>query len=230
MKISFRPRILSITERRAIVELYDKTSCKVTAMNLINSMPDCDQIKERRIKRWKKYGMFKIPGRPLSVDFEEEVIAECERTQSKDMPSLNMYPYDVVKECAMKVFNKDYWDESTSSFIKKWHHDKKTCKLQFSNRWVLGLFQRAAKRKISEQDTTETASAVNISHTNVSSSSSQLDIDELIGALINASSSSSSSSSSLSSSRGLQINNTAPCQSVNLDNIATLFSELDDVT
>jgi len=143
------PRLLfSLAERKVLVDLYDSTDDKTTAMSLVNATQNGEQtITEQRIKRWKKSGMLK-PGRPLSVEFEEEVIAECERTQSKESSSANIYPYEFVRMCAFNVFNKDYWDDESSSFIKKWHHDKKTCKLRFSNRWVLGLMQRMSKRRI----------------------------------------------------------------------------------
>ena len=144
------PRLLfSLAERKVLVDLYDSTDDKTTAMSLVNATQNGEQtITEQRIKRWKKSGMLKLPGRPLSVEFEEEVIAECERTQSKESSSTNIYPYEFVRMCAVNVFNKDYWDDESSSFIKKWHHDKKTCKLRFSNRWVLGLMQRVSKRRI----------------------------------------------------------------------------------
>ena len=147
--IAAKNRMLSPAERKALVDLYDSTDCRTTAMSLINAAQNGDQvITERRIKRWKKGGMFKISGRPLSVEFEEEVIKECESTQPKKSSSVNIYPYEFVRECAIIVYNKDYWDKESSSFIKKWHHDKTTCKLRFSNRWVLGLMQRVSKRRI----------------------------------------------------------------------------------
>lgn len=142
-------RMLSPAERKALVDLYDSTNCRTTAMSLINATQSGEQIiTERRIKRWKKGGMYKISGRPLSVEFEEEVIKECESTKPKKSSTVNIYPYEFVRECAINVYNKDYWDKESSSFVKKWHHDKTTSKLRFSNRWVLGLLQRVSKRKI----------------------------------------------------------------------------------
>jgi len=145
---SAKNRMLSPAERKALVDLYDSTDCRTTAMSLINAKQNGEQIiTERRIKRWKKDGMFKISGRPLSIEFEEEVIKECESTQPKKSSSVNIYPYEFVRQCAINVYNKDYWDKESSSFVKKWHQDKTTCKLRFSNRWVLGLLQRVSKRK-----------------------------------------------------------------------------------
>lgn len=137
------PRLFSLEERKVLIDIYDSTDDKTIAMNLVNdATQNSEQIlTERRIKRWKKSGMLKIPGRPLSVEFEEEVIAECERTQLKEAASsvsLRSCTYEFIRTCAINVFNKDYWDDESSSFIKKWHHDKKTSKLRFSNRWVLG--------------------------------------------------------------------------------------------
>ena len=151
-----KPRLLfSLAERKALVDLYDSTDDKITAMSLVNDATQNGEqiITERRVKRWKKSGLLKT-GRPLSVEFEDEVIAECERTQSKESSSANIYPYELVRANAIIVFNKDYWDDASSSFIKKWHQDKKTCKLRFSNRWVFGLMQRVSKRRIVTTSTT----------------------------------------------------------------------------
>ena len=151
-----KPRLLfSLAERKALVDLYDSTDDKITAMSLVNDATQNGEqiITERRVKRWKKSGLLKT-GRPLSVEFEDEVIAECERTQSKESSSANIYPYELVRASAINVFNKDYWDDASSSFIKKWHQDKKTCKLRFSNRWVFGLMQRVSKRRIVTTSTT----------------------------------------------------------------------------
>jgi hypothetical protein len=151
-----KPRLLfSLAERKALVDLYDSTDDKITAMSLVNDATQNGEqiITERRVKRWKKSGLLKT-GRPLSVEFEDEVIAECERTQSKESSSANIYPYELVRASAINVFNKDYWDDASSSFIKKWHQDKKTCKLRFSNRWVFGLMQRVSKRRVVTTSTT----------------------------------------------------------------------------
>jgi len=146
-------KLFSLAERKVLVSIYDSTDDKITAMKLVNNATQNGEqiITERRIKRWKKSGNLKIPGRPLSVEFEEEVIAECERIQSKEQSSsvsLSTCTHEFIKMCAINVFNKDYWDDESSSFIKIWHHDKKTCKLRFSNRWVIGLMQRMSKRRI----------------------------------------------------------------------------------
>ena len=145
-------KLFSLAERKVLVSIYDSTDDKITAMKLVNDATQNGEqiITERRIKRWKKSGNLKIPGRPLSVEFEEEVIAECERIQSKESSSVSLSTctHEFIKMCAINVFNKDYWDDESSSFIKIWHHDKKTCKLRFSNRWVIGLMQRMSKRRI----------------------------------------------------------------------------------
>jgi hypothetical protein len=145
-------RFFSLEERKVLVDIYDSTDDKTTAMLLVNNASQNGEqiITERRIKRWKKSGNIKIPGRPLSVEFEEEVIAECERIQLKESSSVSLSTctHEFIKMCAINVFNKDYWDNQSSSFIKIWHHDKKTCNLRFSNRWVIGLMQRVSKRRI----------------------------------------------------------------------------------
>jgi len=44
------------------------------------------------------------------------------------------------------VLNKDYWDADTSSYVKKWKLDKRTCNLQFNNKWVSGLLRRSTMK------------------------------------------------------------------------------------
>jgi len=142
-------------ERKIIVELYDRFDCKVTAMNIIKSIAGYEHLYEQKIKRWKgrinppQLSLQKSPEKLNSDEFEDEVLAECAKAclslkycRAK-LSNFNSYYYSSVKECAIQVLNKDYWDADTSSYVKKWKLDKHTCNLQFTNKWVSGLLRRS---------------------------------------------------------------------------------------
>lgn len=91
-------------------------------------------------------------GRPKCDEFEVEVIAECEcesslenngfdRKRSSSLSS-NEYSYAYVKKCAAIVMEKEYWDEGSRSFVKKWQLNRMTNRLCFSNKWVYGMLVR----------------------------------------------------------------------------------------
>lgn len=89
-------------------------------------------------------------GRPKCVEFEEEVLAECKRASSmnsfkrKRPSSPNDYSYVQVRKCAETVMNRDYWDDVSCSFVKKWQLNRTTNKLCFTNKWVYGVLRRHA--------------------------------------------------------------------------------------
>ena len=145
-------------ERRIIVELYDRFDCKVTAMNIIKSIAGYEHLYEQKIKRWKgginpsQLSLQKSLEKSNSDEFEDEVLAECAKAclslkycRAK-LSNFNSYYYSSVKECAIQVLNKDYWDADTSSYVKKWKLDKRTCNLQFTNKWVSGLLRRSTMK------------------------------------------------------------------------------------
>jgi hypothetical protein len=90
-------------------------------------------------------------GRPRSTcdEFEEEVIAECESSlnsysscfdrETSSLSSSNEYTYALVKKCAATVMEKEYWDEGSHSFVKKWQLNRTTSRLRFTNKWVQGV-------------------------------------------------------------------------------------------
>jgi len=100
----------------------------------------------KRLKRWAKQPTPKPTGRLISEEFEHEVLAECEQSaasnKKKVSSTANKYPYNFVRECAARVFDREYWDKNDSAFVKKWHTDPRTCKLQLTNKWVVGLLRR----------------------------------------------------------------------------------------
>ena len=99
-------------------------------------------------------------GRPRSTcdEFEEEVIAECESSlnsysscfdrKRSSSSSSNEYAYALVKKCAATVMEKEYWDEGSHSFVKKWQLNRTTSRLRFTNKWVQGVqLRRQLKKK-----------------------------------------------------------------------------------
>ena len=149
-------RNLTVNQRKAVLELYDQFDCKTSALQVINSIIGFQDINERKIKRWKKQVTMNSPGRPISDEFEMEVMKECERVsrlfEVKRVATSNLYTYSVVKHCANEVLHKDFWDDETSSFVKKWQYDKRTCNLRFTNKWILGVLQRESKRRRGGED------------------------------------------------------------------------------
>jgi len=87
-------------------------------------------------------------GRPKSSEFEDEVIAECEsslscsRVKCSSRKRTNDYTYAHVKKCAAIVMDREYWNEDTGSFVKKWQINRTTNKLRFTNKWVFGVLRR----------------------------------------------------------------------------------------
>jgi hypothetical protein len=131
-------------------------------MKAINQIHGFESIYKRKIERWKLSS--KPMGRPVSREFENEVITEYaeywkknyNNKNSSSSSTSNYYsfctsgakPYisnSVLKKCALAVFDRDYWDEKSNAYIKKWHIDKLTSKLCFSNRWITGLLMRSNK-------------------------------------------------------------------------------------
>lgn len=55
----------------------------------------------------------------------------------------------VVKNCAVAIWNKDYWDEESASFLKKWRMNRTTARLAFTNKWVYGLLRRQQAKRVS---------------------------------------------------------------------------------
>lgn len=141
-------------ERRIIVELYDRFDCKVTAMNIIKSISGYEHLYEQKIKGWKgrinpQLSLQKSSEKSISDEFEDEVLAECAKACLSlqycraRASNFNSYYYSSVKECAIQVLNRDYWDADTSSYVKKWKLNKRIRNLQFTNKWVSGILRRS---------------------------------------------------------------------------------------
>jgi hypothetical protein len=72
-------RTLTSDHRKAVLEHYDQFKCKTSALQVIKSINGFQDVNERKIKRWKKQATVICPGRPISDEFEMEVLKECER-------------------------------------------------------------------------------------------------------------------------------------------------------
>lgn len=144
-----RPKY-SDDQQRKVIEIYDSFPCKLTAMKVINQMHGYESIYKRKIERWKRSD--KPMGRPVSREFEDEVIKEYieyrKRICINSCITSGANPIMTnasLKKCALAVFDRDYWDEKSNSYIKKWQIDKRTCNLCFSNRWITGMLMRRKK-------------------------------------------------------------------------------------
>jgi len=69
------------------------------------------------------------------------------KDKKKSLITSNIYSYSLIKDCAKAVLNRDYWDDSTGTNCKKWLCDARTSKLKFTNKWVVGILQRDAKKR-----------------------------------------------------------------------------------
>lgn len=152
------PQNFTESERRSIVQLYDLFDCKATSMSVIHSIDGYETIPERKVKRWKigiEEIVPRVPGKPISLEFEQEVMMECQKTDSKEFKkssATNGYTYSLVRLCALQVMNRDYWDADSSSFVQKWRRDKRTCGLLFTNKWVSGVLRRWKEYCLSKAD------------------------------------------------------------------------------
>lgn len=155
----WRRRKYTVDEQRAIIKLYDGFKCKAEAMRAINSIEGYEHVYVRKVRRWKSQS--KPMGRPVSPEFEVEVMEEymmaMQQTLTCPLRQKSSHSYSMMKECAKKVFNNDYWDEGTSSYVKRWQLDKRTCNLQFTNKWVSGMLRRDKDKGVSSLPTDEVA-------------------------------------------------------------------------
>jgi len=152
-----RRRKYTLDEQRYIINIYDTHECKTEAMNKINSIEGFEHVYERKIKRWKQCSA-KPMGRPVSQEFEEEVLREYVLAVAKiDWTSRNCpFSYSKLKQCATRVFDREYEDnvvDGVVTFHKKWQKDSRTRNLQFTSRWITGMIRRASIRERISMDT-----------------------------------------------------------------------------
>jgi len=143
-----------IKDKLQIIQIYMSYEDKSIALKKIRSIPGCENLIEQKILHWMSKSKSKSKtGKPISTEFEVDVMEECKQFR-QDLKGKS-YPYTVVQQCAKKIFDKDYWDESSKSFIKKWHFDRRTYKLHFTNKWVHGMLKRIRNTTETEADIQE---------------------------------------------------------------------------
>lgn len=154
-------------QRQAMIYLYNVIGNDKNALKLIRSIDGFENLNGKRLKRWTKQPISKTTGRPISEEFEREVLFECEQSSASNKKKVsstaNKYPYNFVRECAARVFDREYWDENDLSFVKKWHMDPCTSKLQLTNKWVVGLLRRDLKKSADASLTAAAAAADEVS-------------------------------------------------------------------
>jgi hypothetical protein len=171
-------------QQQNIIKLYNDNDNKIIAMQYIHLLPNCNNLNENNILHWMSKAK---TGKSISVEFENEVMLACKKldfffnNNNNKNNNKKSYSYTTIRECAKKIFDKDYWDDSSKSFIKKWHHDKRTYKLLFTNKWVTGMLKRR----------NNCYSSLPVSSANISSSS-QSSLDSLSSTSLPSQSSSSS--------------------------------------
>lgn len=124
----------------------------------------------------------KKAGRPVSEDFEWEVLNECvlykianaasdpstidkECLQEQWLVEVNVtYSYEVVRICAEKVRKYSYLKADGTGMEQKWKECPLTRDLQFSNKWVWNFLKRAQfrRRRITTQHDDRTPSVEDI--------------------------------------------------------------------
>jgi hypothetical protein len=70
----------------------------------------------------------------------------------KKANNTNQFSHRLIRECALDIHNREYWNEKDGLFIKKWQKEKLTCSLMFSNKWVSGFLRRENARRMGSID------------------------------------------------------------------------------
>ena len=101
--------------------------------------------------------------------------------------------------------DKDYWDESSRSFVKKWQLNRRTASLSFTNKWVCGMLRRYSKKLRLQElhacaECLAALSVIRVDPDDDDSAAAVAAAALLYGASISSSSSSSTSTSSNSTS------------------------------
>ena len=111
---------------------------------------DDDIIQQHVVSTKRKYTEKRGP--KVCQEFEIEVLKECYQHEmtinrnKKKCTNHNRFSHKFIKECARDVRNREYWDEMNNCYVKKWHLEKSTRDLLFSNKWVTGVLQRESIR------------------------------------------------------------------------------------
>ena len=202
----------TFNQQKNIIKLYNDNDNKIIAMQYIQLLPNCYNLNENDILRW----MIKAKtGKSISVEFENEVMLACKKLDSFLNNNKKTYSYTTIRECAKKVFDREYWDVNSKSFIKKWHYDKRTYKLQFTNKWVTGMLKR-----------NNCCSSLSMSSNSISLSSSSSELSSISLPSLSLPLQSSQSSSLSSSSSLVILSNIL--KSLQPSNVSTIINGISD--
>jgi hypothetical protein len=174
-------RAYLVSEQREIISIYDSFVNKTDAIKHIKSMNGYHEIYERKIKRWKSSN--KIMGKPISQEFENEILKECIQENSNFLNNIvknKKFESQRIKRNAMKIFDREYFSHKFNQLIQKWHYDNRTYNLQFTSKWIKGFLKRLKDKLESNSSLPSSPSYLNTSSSALSDSqhtSSSLSIE-----------------------------------------------------
>jgi hypothetical protein len=157
-------RAYLVSEQREIINIYDSFVNKTDAIKHIKSMNGYHEIYERKIKRWKSSN--KIMGKPISQEFENEILEECIQENANFINNIVMnkkLESRRIKKNAMKIFDREYYSHKFNQLIQKWHYDNRTYNLQFTSKWIKGFLKRLKDKLESNSSLPSSPSYLNTS-------------------------------------------------------------------
>ena len=137
-KSNNKRRKYSVEEQLEIIRIYDSISKKTKAIKFLQVVCGYNEIYERKIKRWKTCTK-KPMGRPISQEFESEVLDEYKR----HFPPHTELSRHSLRVCGHRVLNREYVNANSGVMEKKWLKDPRTRSLQFTDRWIIGILKRS---------------------------------------------------------------------------------------
>jgi len=157
-------RAYLVSEQREIINIYDSFVNKTDAIKHIKSMNGYHEIYERKIKRWKSSN--KIMGKPISQEFENEILKECIQENANFINNIVMnkkLESRRIKKNAMKIFDREYYSHKFNQLVQKWHYDNRTYNLQFTSKWIKGFLKRLKDKLESNSSLPSSPSYLNTS-------------------------------------------------------------------
>ena len=130
-------RKYSIEEQKRIIRIFDAINNKTKALKFLQDVCGYNEIYAKKINRWKTSAKKPI-GRPISQEFESEVLDEYKRL----FPPHTELLHDNLRVCGHRVLNREYVNADTGVMEQKWLEDSRTRKLKFTYKWVKGILTR----------------------------------------------------------------------------------------
>jgi hypothetical protein len=134
---SNKRRKYSIEEQKRIIRIFDAINNKTKAIKFLQDICGYNEIYAKKIKRWKTCAKRPI-GRPISQEFESEVLDEYKRL----FPPHIELSHDNLRVCGHRVLNKEYVNADSGEMEQKWLEDPRTRKLKFTYKWIKGILTR----------------------------------------------------------------------------------------